>query len=241
MAGLVRKEWVILSRIRFGQMRSKDGKWKGVKHWAYSVDDRADPPSNVTRISRVLRRTCSDGSPQIITYFPGVGSGNIIDHFTGGIFGMGLDQVRHKLPSRMASLCHWSFFFSPWLFLCIFLSHRSIQDIREAYNFVCTNYVDGDAIVLVGFSRGAFTARSVADMISSIGLLTPAGMANFYAIFSDYEEIGSETRDPDSYLVHGLPAYSGQDGQSKQRWEEKRLTTYRRGLKAVRMPYSSFF
>lgn len=53
-----------------------------------------EPPSNVTRIARVLRRTCSDGTPQIINYFAGVGTGtSALDHITGGAFGMGLDQV----------------------------------------------------------------------------------------------------------------------------------------------------
>jgi len=44
------------------------------------------------------------------------------------------------------------------------------QDIREIYNYICNNYVDGDEVILTGFSRGAFTARSVADMIASVGL-----------------------------------------------------------------------
>lgn len=36
------------------------------------------------------------------------------------------------------------------------------KNIREAYSFVATNYEPGDEIVLLGFSRGAFTARGVA-------------------------------------------------------------------------------
>lgn len=27
------------------------------------------------------------------------------------------------------------------------------QNIRAAYSFICSNYVDGDDIILVGFSR----------------------------------------------------------------------------------------
>jgi len=34
--------------------------------------------------------------------------------------------------------------------------------MREAYSFVAANYEPGDEIILVGFSRGAFTARGVA-------------------------------------------------------------------------------
>lgn len=43
----------------------------------------------------------------------------------------------------------------------------------------------GDEIVLIGFSRGAFTVRSVAGLIRDIGLLTRSGMDYFYAIFKD--------------------------------------------------------
>lgn len=59
------------------------------------------------------------------------------------------------------------------------------NNIREAYSFITTNYTPGDQIVLVGFSRGAFTVRSVAGLIRDIGLLTRSGMDYFYAIFKD--------------------------------------------------------
>jgi hypothetical protein len=61
------------------------------------------------------------------------------------------------------------------------------QDIVETYRFVCDNYEPGDEIVLVGFSRGAFTARSVADMICNVGFLNRAGMDRLPEIFKDYE------------------------------------------------------
>ncbi|KAK3062775.1 hypothetical protein LTS18_003373, partial [Coniosporium uncinatum] len=64
------------------------------------------------------------------------------------------------------------------------------ENIREAYSFLVTNYLDGDEIFLLGFSRGAYTARSVGGMISSIGLLTKDAMDDFYDIFSDYENAG---------------------------------------------------
>jgi uncharacterized protein (DUF2235 family) len=162
-----------------------------------------EPPSNVTRISRVFSRTCSDGTHQVINYFPGVGTANSIDRFTGGAFGIGLDQ-----------------------------------DIREVYNFICTNYVDGDSIILVGFSRGAFTARSVADMIASVGLLTPEGFDYFYAIFEDYETIGKSSRHSDDYLIPGLPEYNGSHGQAKIEWENARMRRYKDGLREVRFSVS---
>ena len=43
-----------------------------------------------------------------------------------------------------------------------------------------------DEIVLLGFSRGAFTARAIASLISDVGLLTRIGMESFWGIFGDW-------------------------------------------------------
>ncbi|OHF00026.1 peptidoglycan binding domain-containing protein [Colletotrichum orchidophilum] len=156
----------------------------------------AEPQSNVTRISRVLRRTCQDGTHQIIMYHPGVGSSDsAVDKFTGGLFGVGLDQA-----------------------------------IREVYNFICTNYVDGDEIILIGFSRGAFTARSVADMIATVGLLTPTGLDHFYAIFEDYENMGDSDRDLSLFLDPQVLPYNGEKGAAKAKWEMDRKSQYEKWL-----------
>ncbi|KAB5517422.1 hypothetical protein GE09DRAFT_1045118 [Coniochaeta sp. 2T2.1] len=114
---------------------------------------KAQVPSNVTRLSRSLRRVCRDGTLQIIAYQNGVGTGSTIsDAITGGAFGRGI-----------------------------------AENVREAYAFICANYNDGDDIILVGFSRGAFTARSVAGMIGDLGLLTREGMEHFYPVFKDMQ------------------------------------------------------
>ncbi|PNY27913.1 Uncharacterized protein TCAP_02182 [Tolypocladium capitatum] len=61
------------------------------------------------------------------------------------------------------------------------------ERVRVAYSYLCANYRDGDEIFLVGFSRGAFTARSVAGMIGDLGLLTREGVEHFYPIFKDMQ------------------------------------------------------
>ncbi|WP_020107348.1 DUF2235 domain-containing protein [Nocardia sp. 348MFTsu5.1] len=48
--------------------------------------------------------------------------------------------------------------------------------IVGAYRFLALNYQEGDQIYVFGFSRGAYTARSLAGMINAIGLLTPDGL-----------------------------------------------------------------
>ncbi|KAK1845285.1 hypothetical protein CCHR01_12088 [Colletotrichum chrysophilum] len=62
-----------------------------------------------------------------------------------------------------------------------------IQDVADVYRFICDNYNPGDELVIVGFSRGAFTARSVSGMVCNIGLLNRVGLANFGDIFHDYQ------------------------------------------------------
>ncbi|KAI1212875.1 uncharacterized protein F4807DRAFT_303343 [Annulohypoxylon truncatum] len=135
-----------------------DGTWQNSDN-GYVQPTSSNPiptlqiPSNVTRISRIFKRTCSDDTFQIVYYQSGVGSrSGPIDRVLGGAFGIGI-----------------------------------AENIREAYAYICANYVDGDEIVLVGFSRGAFTARSIGGMISDLGLLTREGMEFFYPIFKDMQ------------------------------------------------------
>ena len=54
------------------------------------------------------------------------------------------------------------------------------SNVRSAYGFLCNNYDYGDEIYITGFSRGAFTARSVAGLIGKCGLLTKKGLDLFY-------------------------------------------------------------
>ncbi|WP_424928422.1 DUF2235 domain-containing protein [Amaricoccus tamworthensis] len=49
------------------------------------------------------------------------------------------------------------------------------EDIREGYLWLAKNYTPGDRIYLFGFSRGAYTVRSLAGMISGYGLLDLTG------------------------------------------------------------------
>lgn len=61
------------------------------------------------------------------------------------------------------------------------------NNIREAYAFICSNYHKDDEIILIGFSRGAFTARSISTLIKQLGLLTPKGLSHMVEICDDWE------------------------------------------------------
>ena len=46
-----------------------------------------------------------------------------------------------------------------------------IERIARGYTFISRNYVQGDKIYIIGFSRGAYTARALAGLIANKGLL----------------------------------------------------------------------
>ena len=49
--------------------------------------------------------------------------------------------------------------------------HGLAKNIHEAYRFIVLNYSPGDELFLFGFSRGAFTVRSLSGLISKFGVL----------------------------------------------------------------------
>jgi hypothetical protein len=51
-----------------------------------------------------------------------------------------------------------------------------LHNVIACYRFLAQNYKPGDEIFIIGFSRGAYTARSVAGMLASVGLLTKVAL-----------------------------------------------------------------
>lgn len=47
------------------------------------------------------------------------------------------------------------------------------RNVVDGYRFLAMNYEPGDEVYVLGYSRGAYTARSVVGMLSQVGLLTP--------------------------------------------------------------------
>jgi len=61
-------------------------------------------------------------------------------------------------------------------------------NVREGYRWLMEHYDHGDEIYLFGFSRGAFTARSLAGLIARCGLLKPDSPVSFEQIFERYQK-----------------------------------------------------
>jgi uncharacterized protein (DUF2235 family) len=51
------------------------------------------------------------------------------------------------------------------------LGYGISENIKDAYAFIVSNFEPGDEIYLFGFSRGAYTARSIAGLIHNFGVL----------------------------------------------------------------------
>jgi uncharacterized protein (DUF2235 family) len=70
------------------------------------------------------------------------------------------------------------------------------KDIQDAYLFLCLNYSPGDEIYLFGFSRGAYTVRSLAGLIYCSGLLSRINIRHLrqaYALYRSDEIKPSST------------------------------------------------
>lgn len=74
------------------------------------------------------------------------------------------------------------------------------KKIKDVYSFLVMNYVQGDDIYLFGFSRGAYTARSVAGFIRNCGILKPENIHLLDKAFEYYRDRNAYTA-PDSDLM----------------------------------------
>lgn len=130
-----------------------DGTWNS----ADQERDGVPCPTNVVKLGfRVAKR--DSGTPQIIYYDQGVGTGNLIDRMSGGAFGEGLED-----------------------------------NIHDAYRFLVANYELGDELYFFGFSRGAYTVRSIAGMIRKCGILARP----FVRYYRDANALYRNTEHPD--------------------------------------------
>lgn len=73
-----------------------------------------------------------------------------------------------------------------------------VHHVLAGYQFLMRYYSPGDHIYIFGFSRGAYTARFLAEMVHDIGLLSKGNeeMVHFaWTTFSDYQTSRSKTED----------------------------------------------
>ncbi|MCW0214150.1 MAG: DUF2235 domain-containing protein [Pseudonocardia sp.] len=90
--------------------------------------------------------------------------------------------------------------------------------IIEAYDWIAARYAPGDTVALFGFSRGAYTARSVAGMIGACGLLDASSLsaedraaqvARVYARYRNRRRMPGDTAWREGLRLHYDPAVPG--------------------------------
>lgn len=67
------------------------------------------------------------------------------------------------------------------------------ENIRLAYEWLVENYNDGDEIFIFGFSRGAFTARSLAGLVALEGILKAGSPVGLTELFNRYKKGNEES------------------------------------------------
>ncbi|MGF1933034.1 MAG: DUF2235 domain-containing protein [Nostoc sp. ChiQUE02] len=69
------------------------------------------------------------------------------------------------------------------------------RNIEDGYRFLSLNYVPGDEIYMFGFSRGAYTVRSLAGMIYCSGLLDRPHVTKAHQAYELYRDRGVKPKD----------------------------------------------
>ncbi len=85
------------------------------------------------------------------------------------------------------------------------------QNIKDAYRFLAQNYDEGDEIYCFGFSRGAFTVRSLCGFIHTCGLLKKehSNDKNVREIYAAYRATRPNA-EPDKYCRANFKAFINQ-------------------------------
>ena len=63
--------------------------------------------------------------------------------------------------------------------------------VMQGYQFLMQNYHEGDKIIFFGFSRGAYTARALAGMLYSVGLLPRDNLQQISFAYKMYAKTGT--------------------------------------------------
>jgi uncharacterized protein (DUF2235 family) len=127
--------------------------------WQSSVSEDKNIPSNITRLARSIARTGIDAEQKVWQQ---------IVYYDAGV---GTGSLNIIEGARQGGI-----------------GDGLAVNVIEAYNFIVLNYSPGDEIFCFGFSRGAYTARAVAGLITDIGICEPRMMQDFPELYKIYKK-----------------------------------------------------
>lgn len=74
-------------------------------------------------------------------------------------------------------------------------------NIKQAYRALAMAYTPGDEIFIFGFSRGAYTARSLAGMIRKVGIIEDTSPAGVDRAFTLYRKPGARNAPDEAHIL----------------------------------------
>ncbi|KAK0457554.1 uncharacterized protein EV420DRAFT_1271505 [Desarmillaria tabescens] len=125
--------------------------------------------SNIVQLCWLLKK--DDRSQQMVYYQAGVGT-----------------YTPPRIPGLITSKVYKVRTAVDLMIACSLDAH-----VMDGYQFLMQNYHAGDRVCIFGFSRGAYTARSLAGMIHKVGLLPPDNFQQVpfaYQMYTRTDEIG---------------------------------------------------
>lgn len=130
-------------------------------------DLRMKSLTNVARLAKCVEPYGWDGRRQIVFYDSGVGVATGVSHLA--------DRIVSVLGGAIGA---------------------GLDDkIESAYRFLVLNYEPGDEIFVFGFSRGAYTARSLCGLIRKCGILRRGCLDRIPEAMALYRETGCKPGD----------------------------------------------
>jgi uncharacterized protein (DUF2235 family) len=152
-------------------------------------------PTNVVRLAKAVLPADAEGRPQVVILLDGVGTG--------------------RGTTRFARACDR---------LLGGLTGLGLEDtLAEAYRQLVFAYRPGDEIHVFGYSRGAYTARSLAGMIRNCGILARAHADRVAEALALYRS-GAEADKPDGERSRAFRAAHAPDvltGDDERAWRER--------------------
>ncbi len=157
--------------------------------------DDAPHPTNVVRMAQAVRLSAEDGRKQQVIYQRGVGSG------------AGASWLARKMDTIGGGAFGWGL----------------TRNIEDAYRALVFCYEPGDEVFIFGFSRGGYTARSLAGLIRSCGIPPRDRVGEIHKAIARYRSRSADTKpdDPDSFLFRSEFSPFTATSDAEWNWREK--------------------
>ena len=136
-------------------------------------------PTNVVRLGQAIARVDPQGVVQVPFYVQGVGTGR------------GVSRVSRSADTILGGALGWGL----------------LANIEAAYRHLVFAYDPGDEIYIFGFSRGAYTARSLTGFIRSTGIVPRRNLHEIPAAMRRYRQMDRADTHPSSERSHARRAY----------------------------------